>query len=72
MNARGHYGILVREAPCYGALEVGQARMRSFAPGDAEAPPDYTAFGVAGGLGLLLGILIGSNITFHTPVRRRH
>lgn len=34
-------------------------------------PPDYSRLGVAGGIGLLLGVLIGSHVTFHLPVRRR-
>lgn len=70
MSSRGYYGISAG-TPCYGALEVGQMRMRPGMP-ESEVPPDYTAFGVVGGLGLLLGVLIGSNVTFHTPVRRRH
>jgi hypothetical protein len=32
---------------------------------------DYSDAGLALGVGTLLGILIGSRLTFHSPVRRR-
>jgi hypothetical protein len=62
---RGHYGK---------ALVVGRTYAR--APDDQrpsifEQPSDYGELGVGLGIGALVGILIGSNITFHTPVRRR-
>ena len=32
---------------------------------------DYSGLGTVLGLGTLLGIVIGSNITFHPPIRKR-
>lgn len=32
---------------------------------------DYGDAGIALGIGTLLGILIGSKLTFHAPIRRR-
>jgi hypothetical protein len=39
---------------------------------ETETSLDYATLGPAAGIGLVLGILIGSNITFHSPVKRRH
>lgn len=62
MSDRGYYGT-----------ERGGGRALTYVrdPSMADPPPDYGALGGALGIGALVGILIGSNITFHLPVRRR-
>jgi len=59
MAERGYYGRAqdVQEVPAFSAL-TGPSL-------------DYSGLGIVLGAGALLGILIGSNITFHTPVRKR-
>jgi hypothetical protein len=60
MNNRGQYGQSVFWQPV--AL-VGAS---------PSAPRlDYSDAGLALGIGTILGILIGSRLTFHSPVRRR-
>ena len=60
MNNRGQYRQHLFEQPV--AL-IGAA---------PTAPRlDYEGAGIAFGIGTLLGILIGSKLTFHAPVRRR-
>lgn len=56
MNERGQYGKVMRQ------------------PDSAitDGTPDYGELGAVLGLGALIGIVIGSNITFHSPVKKRH
>lgn len=68
MNERGQYG-----------RQDDRVQRWASAPGSPDQPStwslpqiDYETTGVALGIGALLGILIGSKLTFHTPVRRRH
>ncbi len=60
MNNRGQYGH----------RWLGQP---SILMGASPAAPqlDYNDAGIALGVGTILGILIGSRLTFHSPVRRR-
>jgi hypothetical protein len=67
MNERGQYG------------RQGMQRWAGGAPADPDQPTtwtlpqiDYQTTGAALGFGVLFGIIIGSKLTFHTPVRRRH
>jgi hypothetical protein len=65
MNERGQYG------------RQGMQRWVGGAPATPDQPwslpqIDYQTTGVALGAGVLLGVIIGSKLTFHTPVRRRH
>lgn len=56
MAERGYYGR-AQDVPAFSSL-TGPSL-------------DYSGLGVVLGAGTILGILIGSNITFHTPVRKR-
>ena len=56
MAERGQYGY-AQSTPAFSSL-TGPA-------------PDYSGLGTVLGVGALLGIVIGSNITFHTPVKKR-
>jgi hypothetical protein len=60
MNNRGQYGQRLSEQP-------------AFLIGASPSVPrlDYGDAGLALGIGTILGILIGSRLTFHSPVRRR-
>ena len=60
MNDRGQYGQCAHERP---SIWMGAT------PGAPRL--DYSDAGLALGVGTLLGILIGSQLTFHSPVRRR-
>jgi hypothetical protein len=65
MNERGQYG------------RQGMQRWEGGAPAGPDQSwswpqIDYQTTGVALGVGVLLGVMIGSKLTFHTPVRRRH
>jgi hypothetical protein len=60
MHGRGQYGQRAFEPP---AALIGAS---------PTAPRlDYSDAGLAFGVGTILGILIGSRLTFHSPVRRR-
>ena len=60
MHGRGQYGQRALEHP---AALIGAS---------LTAPRlDYSDAGLAFGVGAILGILIGSRLTFHSPVRRR-
>ena len=41
-------------------------------PGDIEQEVRLQYGGIGALLGLLLGIVVGSKVTFHTPIRRRN
>lgn len=56
MAERGYYGN-APSVPAFSSLTAPEL--------------DYSGLGTVLGLGTLLGIAIGSNITFHTPVRKR-
>jgi hypothetical protein len=59
MNERGQYG-------------KGSERLMRQADGSStEGMPQYGELGAVLGLGALIGIVIGSNITFHSPVKKR-
>jgi hypothetical protein len=60
MNERGQYG------------KGTERSMRQPESAITEGAPDYGELGAALGLGALIGIVIGSNITFHSPVKKRH
>lgn len=60
MNNRGQYGDRMLGQP--------SALIGAF-PRDPRL--DYSDAAIAFGVGTLLGILIGSQLTFHSPVRRR-
>jgi hypothetical protein len=56
---RGYYGQALLGAPAPArAVEV-------------DRPLDYGTTGAALGIGVLLGIVVGSKMTFHSPVRVR-
>ena len=64
MNERGQYG----KASSTPASPASPDR-----PFSLSLPQiDYGTTGAALGFGVLFGIIIGSKLTFHTPVRRRH
>jgi hypothetical protein len=60
MHDRGQYGQRASEHP---AALIGAS--------PREQQLDYSDAGLALGIGTILGILIGSRLTFHSPVRRR-
>jgi hypothetical protein len=65
-NARGQYG---RQD-----MRIGRGESRTLvSPDQPSAWPqiDYETTGAALGIGVLLGVIIGSKMTFHSPVRRR-
>jgi hypothetical protein len=56
MAERGYYGY-AQSTPAFSSITAEN--------------PDYSGLGTVLGVGALLGIMIGSNITFHTPIRKR-
>lgn len=64
MSERGHY-----EDPRRALAARGASGDTGFSFPDL--PQDYAPIGVALGIGTLLGILLGTKLTFHLPVRKR-
>lgn len=60
MSERGHYGD-----------EAQRRHLSLSASLLPDLPQDYAPLGISLGLGTLIGVLIGSKLTFHTPIRRR-
>lgn len=65
-NARGQYG----------RQDARMGRWESKTPASPDQPSawpqiDYETTGAALGIGVLLGIIVGSKLTFHSPVRSR-
>lgn len=68
MSERGHYGDEQRRyalPPPYSL--TGDPGGFSL----PDLPRDSARIGVALGIGTLIGILIGTKVTFHLPVRKR-
>ena len=61
MAERGYYGNALRVQASSGGQQASMM----------EPSPDYGELGAVLGIGTLIGIVIGSNITFHLPVKKR-
>lgn len=64
MSERGHYGEARRNPASYLTDGAGHLTI-------PDLPQDFAPIGVALGIGTLIGVLIGTKLTFHLPVRRR-
>lgn len=66
MNERGQYGVQRR---LLGETSLTTAPTEQAGAWSVDDPLTWGVVG--GGIGMLLGVVIGSKLTFHTPVRRR-